>query len=409
MRDPWPSLLVLLTWIAPSAQGEHPQATPPRVFQFDGERIAEVRRRIDRGDPRLADALKRLRVRADREMRTPILSVVEKPQTSPSGDKHDYLSLAPYFWPDPDQPNGKPYLRRDGRTNPERDRYDAPKLGRLCRAAPTLALAYALTGHEPYAEHAARLLRAWFLDPQTRMNPSLEFGQFVPGRSAGRAAGIIETRRLIDVVDAVGLLEGSPSWTPQDTQGMRAWFRDYLAWLRASKLGRDEARARNNHGTWYDVQVVTYTLFVGENLRAREILEASLGRRIARQIEPDGRQPHELGRTKSFDYCLFNLEALVTLATLGERVGVDLWHERTPDGRSLRRALDWLIPYATGARPWPYEQIVRLKAGKLLPLLRRAAAVYREPDYQQAFGTLIDRGERPDDVLELLWPPGSAE
>jgi hypothetical protein len=409
MRYTWLTLVVLICGPPSPVGGEQRGADQPRVFLFNGSRIAEVRRRFEQGDERLSEALKRLRSRADEAMRTPVLSVVEKPQVPPSGDKHDYLSIAPYWWPDPSKPDGKPHVRKDGRTNPERAQFDRPKIGLLCEAVPTLALAYALTGHEPYAEHAAGLLRAWFLDPKSRMNPNLNFGQFVPGRNDGRAEGVIETRGLMQVVDAVGLLGGAPSWTEQDTEGMRSWFRDYLAWLRESPIGRDEAGARNNHGPWYDTQVATYALFVGDDRLAREVLGSVGEQRVARQIEPDGRQPLELARTKSFGYSLMNLEAFFTLASLGERVGVDLWRYRSPDGGSIRTALDWLIPYATGAKPWPYEQIAEMGAGRMVPLLRRAAHAYHEPNYERIIETLISKGDRPTEEWELLYPEGPSD
>jgi hypothetical protein len=402
-------LLLVLLVLGPDTQATDDRSVPmpPKVFQFDGARIAEVRRKVEQGDKRLSRALERLRSQADRALRTPLLSVAEKPQVPPSGDKHDYLSIAPYWWPDPDKPDGKPYIRKDGRTNPDRSNFDRPKIGQLCEAVPTLALAYALTGHEheAYARHASRLLRCWFLDPDTRMNPNLNFGQFIPGITEGRAAGIIETRGLIGVVDAVGLLEGSAHWTEQDAQGMRAWFRAYVDWLRTSPIGQDESRARNNHGTWYDAQVATFALFVGDEDLARKVLTRSKAR-IAAQLEPDGRQPLELARTKALGYSIMNLEGLTTLAALGDRVGVDLWHERSRDGRSIRKAIDWIIPYATGAKDWTYQQIVEIGPTGLLIPLRRAAIAYHEPAYEQAIAKLIAKAGEPDEILELLYPPG---
>jgi hypothetical protein len=397
--------LILIVLSAGSLSRADDQSGPaPRVFQFDGARIAEVRRQVARGDARLSAAVDRLRARADEAMRTPVLSVADKAQTPPSGDKHDYLSIAPYWWPDPEKPDGKPYIRKDGRVNPDRSHYDRPKLGRMGDAVWTLALGYALTGHEPYAAHASRLLRAWFLDPSSRMNPNLNFGQFVTGHNDGRASGIIETRILIGVVDAVGLIEGAPSWTASDSEGMRAWFRDYLSWLRTSPIGREEGRAKNNHGTWYDAQAASFALFVGDDRLAREILAGSKAR-VASQIQPDGRQPLELARTKAFGYSTMNLEGFTTLAALGERVGVDLWHESSPDGRSIRRALDWLIPYATGEKPWTYPQIVEANPAGLLIPLRRASNVSHDPSYERAIAKILAAEGEPDDTLELLYPP----
>jgi hypothetical protein len=401
-------LLVLLALGSDAlAAGDGTGPKPPQVFQFNGARIAEVRRRVEQGDKPLVRALDRLCSRADQALETPLLSVADKPQVPPSGDKHDYLSIAPYWWPDPTKPDGKPFIRKDGRTNPDRANFDRPKIGRLCEAVPTLALAYALTGNQAYAAHASRLLRAWFLDPATRMNPNLNFGQFIPGITEGRAAGIIETRGLIGVVDAIGLLEGSAHWTGQDAEGMRAWFRAYLDWLRTSPIGQDESRARNNHGTWYDAQVATFALFVGDEELARKVLTRSKAR-IAAQLEPDGRQPLELTRTKALGYSIMNLEGLTTLAALGERVGVDLWHERSADGRSIRKALDWIIPYATGAKDWTYQQIIEIRPTGLLIPLRRAAIAYHEPAYEQAIAKLIAASGEPDETLELLYPPGGS-
>jgi hypothetical protein len=392
--------LVLLAFGAKYGRAE----APPRIFLSAGKDLARVKQRAAAGDPAVSAAVRELRARADQALKAGPFSVVHpKPVRPPSGDAHDYVSLAPYWWPDPAKPGGSPYVRRDGRLNPERERYDAPQLAGMAHAVNTLALAHYLTGEERYAAHAARLLRAWFLDGETRMNPNLNFGQFVPGLNDGRGSGIIDTSRLLEVVDAIGLLHGAKAWSAADQAGVEAWFRQYLRWLQTSKLGKEEALARNNHGTWYDVQVATFALFLGEEATARRVLEESKTKRIARQVESDGRQPLELKRTKSFGYSVFNLRGLFALATLGEQAGVDLWGYRTEDGRGLRQALDWLLPFAVGQKEWEYQQITGLHASGMAPLLRRAANAYGESRYEQAIGRL--RGTRMEaEALDLLYP-----
>jgi hypothetical protein len=374
-----------------------------RTFLFEEGSLSKAKQRAAAGDSAAAAAIKEVRARADKALKAGPFSVVHpRPRKPPSGDPHDYLSQAPYWWPDPKKPDGLPYIHRDGQTNPELNKYDRPLLGKMASAVGTLAQAYCLTGDERCAAHAARLVRVWFLDPATRMNPNFNYAQFVPGRNEGRGTGIIESRNFLTVVDAVGLLRDSPAWTKADQAGLEEWFRRFLDWLQTSKQGKEEAAATNNHGSWYDVQVVAFALFAGDRKTAKAVLEQVGPRRIARQIEPDGRQPRELKRTKSFGYSVFNLEALFHLAALGERLGVDLWGYRTKDGRSLRKALDWMLPYALGEKEWPYKQLGKLQADGLALLLRRAANAYREPRYEQALARLPQADRR--ESLELLYP-----
>jgi hypothetical protein len=377
------------------ARSEPPaEPAPPRLFQSDGRDLAKVKRRAAAGDKQLAAVIDELKAQADKDLKTEPLTVVNKPKAPPSGDKHDYVSMAPYFWPDPDKPDGLPYIRKDGKVNPERDKYDSPLLGKMSQRTNTLALANYLTGEQRYAEHAAQLVRVWFLDEKTRMNPNLNFGQFIPGVTDGRGIGIIDTVNLLKVVDAIGLLEGSKAWTKADQDGMKAWFTDYLKWLRESKNGKEEAAAANNHGTWYDAQLATYALFVGEDeAGVKKLLEEVKTKRIARQIEPDGKQPLELKRTKAFDYSQANLRGLFALATLGDRLGVDLWHYETKDGGGIHKALDYLIPFATGEKKWKYEQITGLRGGSLATLMRRASVAYKDENYEKLIEKLSGRSD----------------
>jgi len=375
----------------------------PRVFIIDGAALTIAKQRTQHKDGILKPALAKLVRDADRALTIEPFSVTRKKIAPPSGDRHDYMSLAPYWWPDPNTPNGLPYVRRDGKINPERYSIaDRQNLENTVASVKTLALAYYFTANEDYAKNAATRLRVWFLDPLTRMNPNLKYAQGIPGRSDGRPAGIIETHNLPELIDAVALLAGSAAWNEAHQRQLQGWFASYLTWLIESTEGRAEAQAENNHGTWYDVQIASFGLFTEKKDLAHRVLGEIPRKRIARQIEPDGSQPLELARADSWRYSVFNLEALFDTASLGDHLGIDLWSFETGDKRSIRQALDRLIPFATGEKQWPLREQSRWQPERLAPLLQRAALRTREHSYGAALGKLA--APSTDSRERLLYP-----
>lgn len=365
-----------------------------RVFLLDDDALDANRQKLVQGDPQLAPALTQ---QADKMLRIGPFSVIDKDATPPSGDEHDYQSIGPYWWPDPDKPDGLPYIRKDGQVNPERRAIgDADRFKTMRHAVVTLSYAWYFTGEETYAEHAAKLLRIWYLDPATRMNPNMQYAQAIPGRTEGRGIGIVDAASQPLLIDAIGLLQTSQAWTKQDQQGMARWFADMLDWLRTSKHGRDESRTKNNHATQYDVQVASYALFVGKPDIARQVLADVAKKRIATQIESDGSQPHELKRTHSWDYSAINTLNFARLAHLGELLGIDLW--QTPqDQPSITDAIDYLLPYAIGQQKWKHKQIKSFDPQQLLKPLLYAAKQDNAGRYAKAAYKLLDH-----DSLERL-------
>jgi hypothetical protein len=365
----------------------------PRTLALRDTSLAAAKADVERGDARLAAPLAQLRAEADELLKRKPASVLDKTGVAASGDRHDYFSFAPYWWPDPKKPDGLPYVRRDGDRNPDSTKgTDSAAFSRTCRAVETLGLAYFLTGDERYATRAATFARVWFLDPASRMNPNLQHAQAIPGITAGRGIGIIDSRHLVNLIDGVALLAGSPAWPDRDATAMKTWLADYHRWLTESKNGRDEAAEKNNHGTWWDVQAAALALAIGRPDDAKKILAAVPATRIARQIEPDGRQPYELARTRPLAYSCFNLEAFMLLARLGEHVGLDLWRESTADGRGLKAALRYLAPYADPAEKWPAKEHEAMPRARILPLLHEGLRHTDDP----ALRAIFDRfGSRP--------------
>ena len=375
-----------------------------RVFILDPEQLKLTKQLVQKQDPQIAPAIAQLKQQADRALNQKPLTVVDG-QTPPSGDPHDYMSLSIYWWPNPNTPDGFPYVHRDGEVNPEVNQYDGPKLNLMAQTVETLALAYYFTDYEPYAEHAARLIKTWFLDEETRMNPNLNHGQAIPGKNTGSRQGIIETAVLATkVIDSVGLLAASEHWTETDQTQLQSWFDSYRQWLQTSWLGIQEAFRTNNHGMWYDVQLASFARFVGDDASAKRRLTFVTPLRIMTQVESDGSQPQELSRTRGFDYSLYNLDAMFTLASIGEKLDVDLWQSQTDGGR-IEKALNFLVPYIDPAKEWPYGQ-ENIRPESLRPFLRRAALAYEDPRYAQLSDQLPGtESESAGDRVNLLYPP----
>lgn len=374
-----------------SAQTPRVFVLNPKTLQLSKQKLADTKN----VDATLKSALAKLERDAQKALITEIVPVTAKTALPPSGDKHDYMSQAPYFWKNPSTKDGLPYIRKDGERNPEIKNFpDHDSMDLLGITIERLATAYYFTGKEEYAARATALLRMWFLEPKTMMNPTLEFAQAVPGVNDGRGTGILESRALTRVVDGVGLINGSKSWTTADQSGLTAWFTKYYDWITTSKHGKDEASAKNNHGTWYDVQTTTFALFIGKTDDAKRILETAKQKRLAAQIEPDGKQSLELARTNSWGYSTMNLDGLTQLADLGDRVGVDLWNYQTSDGRSIRKAIEFLCSFANGSTKWPYQQLDAFLPEKLYLVMRRAATHYHDDKFKAMTVPALDASDR---------------
>ena len=370
------------------------------VFSTDARVLQANKKSVDAKDATLIPAYKHLIKDADEALNYQPHSVMEKKNNPPSGDRHDYMSLAPYFWPDPSTPNGLPYIRKDGQTNPEvHDYLDKEYMPKLCENAYTLALAYYFSGEEKYAAKASQLLKVWFLDTATRMNPNLQFGQAIKGVNTGRGTGLIDTRHFIKVVDAVGLLQGSKNWTAKDKDGMKQWFAQFLNWMQTSKEGIDEMDAPNNHGIWYDAQRMSFALFVDSASLAKKIVTNAM-QRLDKQVDEAGSLPHEMERTIALHYSVFALQAFFYVAQMAETIGVSVWQQTTPSGKSLQKVFNFQKPYITNEKPWIGQQIKPYEWQESYPLLLTAKEKYNCTDCKAAVTKLAE--DKKDRIIENL-------
>jgi Alginate lyase len=399
------------------------------LLTLSAQALTVSAQRIRAGDPAAVLPFNALIRRADRALNAPLRSVTDKSTVPPSGSKNDYISMGPYWWPNPSSASGLPYIQRDGQRNPEvmGNAMDSDRMQNMAADSRDLALAYRFTGDSKYAKRAADVLRTWFINPATRMNPHLRFGQSVPGVAQGRGIGIIDTRDLWMVMDAVVLIK--TEMNSSELKAIRQWFADYAHWMDTSELGKDEAAAKNNHGMFFDAQLVAYWMFVGEFEKARELAFRTQTNRFARQIDRDGRMPLELARTRPFHYHTFTLEAMTRLARYSDLLStryaatgqlpltdakcsqpesniqcpIELW-QRAFDGKSLRGVLDTVANVAIAPQSWKFTTPIESAPvlGPALPVLLMAHHLHPNATFENAINALSSTA--PEHLAWLLWP-----
>jgi hypothetical protein len=303
-------------------------------------------------DVRALDRARVLRL-ADAYLREAPITITASSSPRSAGGKHDFFSEGDYWWPDPANPDG-PYIQRDGMTNPDNFVAHRQAMMRLSLHVPALAAAWSLTRDRRYSSHAARHLRAWFVDADTKMNPNLLYAQAIKGRVTGRGIGIIDTIHLVEVVRAAEVLDAGGAMTKPDVAAVRDWFDRYLTWMTTHEYGIAERDAVNNHGTCWVMQAAAFAHFTGRNDLSDFCRTRFTDVIVPHQVAADGSFPEELRRTKPYGYSLFNLDAMATICQILSARDRNLWTYETADGRGIRKALAFMAPFIADKHTWPY-------------------------------------------------------
>ena len=332
-----------------------------------------------------AAAIEKLRGKADEILTKPTLKVTDVRLPRPSGNPHDYVSMGPYWWPNPDTPDGLPWVNRDGEYNPLAT--SAPRAVEVYSRIRTLALAEFYIGGGKYAEYANRQLYDWFLNPETKMNPHATYAQGIPGHCDGRSVGLIDFASVYNLFNAIGILEGLGLITEDTVSGVRAWFVEFGDWMLTHEYGIGAGNAGNNHGSWHDANVIATAVFTERGALVKSICNTAYFNRIARQITPLGEQPHELARTQSLGYSFFNLRAMLVIANVAERYGFnEYWGIDEVRGECiLVSAVNFLHGYIKNPEAYPYKNIhgVSQKSENMASVLLSVAKRYPNGDYAE--------------------------
>jgi hypothetical protein len=298
-------------------------------------------------------AIERHRVleQADRYLHEQPVTITAVRAERSAGGLHDFYSEGDYWWPDPSD-STKPYIRRDGETNPANFEAHRNAMRRLSQIVPALVAAYEITGDARYARHAIAHLRAWFVDADTRMNPSMLYAQAIKGVATGRGIGIIDTIHLVEVAQAALELERLGALNDPALAATKDWFRSYVEWMTTHKYGIEERDNGNNHSAAWALQVAAFARFTGDSAKLADVRTMFREKLIPGQMAADGSFPKELARTKPYGYSLFQLDVMAMLAEALSTPRENMWTYTTPDGRGMRKAMAYMVPFIEDKRRW---------------------------------------------------------
>jgi hypothetical protein len=327
---------------------------------------------------------------AARALQAEPFTITRHPSSLSQGGPNDFYSNGDYWWPDPSKPDGLPYIRRDGESNPDNFAHHRLAVRDLRDSVAALAAAYRLTGEDRYVSKAVELLRVFFLDEATRMNPHLEFAQAIPGRTPGRGIGIIDTLHLCEIPVAIAAMQSSAELSPEMLAGLKDWFSQFTNWMRTSANGREEAATKNNHAVAFYLQLAVYARFIGDESLLAECRRQFREVFIPRQMAVDGSFPLELERTKPYGYSIFQLDNMATLCQVLSTPEENLWFYELPDGRGMRQAMAYLYPYLADKSAWPLPPDKQAWEGwpARQPCLLFAGLALSEPRYLELWQRL---------------------
>lgn len=279
-------------------------------------------------------------------------AITDSRATNSAGGPHDFFSQADYVWPNPTNKSGFPYVGRDGQTNPNNFEQHRMAMRHMKDAVAALAAAYALTGDDKYVSKATELLRVFFLDEKTRMNPNLQYAQAELGKSTGAAIGVIDTLHLAELPVAIRFLERSRAFDPAVDAGLKKWFADYIHWMTTSTNGVREMNAKNNHSIAYFVQLASFARFVDDQKNLELCRQRFKEMLLPRQMTNDGSFPLELKRTKPYGYSIFQADNVSILCVMLSAPSEDLWKFKLPDGNTPLKSTEFIYPYLADKQKW---------------------------------------------------------
>jgi hypothetical protein len=274
---------------------------------------------------------------------------------------------------------------------------------RLSGITSTLTSAWLLTGKKEYAAKALEHLNAWFVDTATMMNPNMLYAQAIWGRFTGRGIGLIDAYHLVEVTQSAKILMERQAIPKEQAEKIKSWFSQFLTWMTTHPYGITEMNATNNHGTCWAVTASAMATLTGNETVRKMCTHRFKNVLLPSQMAKDGSFPQELKRTKPFGYSLFNIDAFCNLARILSTPEENLFEFTTPDGKSLKKGMEYIYPFIADKTTWPFAKDIYIweEWPVRQSCLLFAGIAYQNEKYIQTFLKLPSNPTHPEVIRNL--------
>lgn len=237
------------------------------------------------------------------------------------------------------------------------------------KTAYTTALAYKLTGTAAYANKSKDILMDW-----AQVNKQI----------TGPDGPLVSAYLGVGLILAADWIKGFEGWSNHERNTFTEWLTQVCLpeW--------DHIPLRNNWWSWSLYAQLALYRFMDDHISfAKEV--TALKEHLDHSLSIEGFIPEEASRGKhSMWYHYFALAPVTAGAKLVlDTTGEDLFHWKSPGGKSLQHAIEQFFHFANGhMKEWPYDEDPiypeQLSAGTWpLDLYEAMAVVYQNPDFER--------------------------
>ncbi len=193
-----------------------------------------------------------------------------------------------------------------------------------------LAVTYKVENEKKYLSKASEFLQAW-----AKMNKS--------------SGDPIDETKLETLYSAYDLLRGDVSADVR--KSVDSWLSSIaetelnVKWIVGTK-----GKAINNWNS-HRIKIITMIAYALHDSKYTKIIEHELERQIAVNLYPDG-SGYDFEERDALHYHIYTLEPLLTAITVVYRAtGKDYFNYESNTGSSIKKSVDFLVPFVTGEKP----------------------------------------------------------